>query len=357
MNKIVAAILIICIAFSFCFVSCKGEEKDVNVSSQISYYEDSSTIAKTENDGNYTFNFDPYVLPTDVKKALGTTEHYKNVVDAIITKKDSVPVPTRDDYDNIRFALGENFPFAFLVSELKYDSAKNSVLISYNFEDEHSTKVDEIKKAVEGIFSECLTKSDDDALAAISIYGWLAKNIEISAKDIKKPEQTVSSNIAQTESSSIATNETENNNDKYDFYTALVNKKANDESVSALYSFLLMQLGIESKSASSWIGGEYYSWNLVCLNSKWYHCDITKEQKETDGTGLKFFGMNSERLGEYITNKEISVGQWKWFSQSIPKTRNKRFDDLKSVVSYEISADRASIDAFTEEYSRFVFDF
>ena len=67
--------------------------------------------------------------------------------------------------------------------------------------------------------------------------------------------------------------------------------------------------------------------------------------------------MNSERLGEYITNKEISVGQWKWFSQSIPKTKNKRFDDLKSVVSYEISADRASIDSFTEEYSRFVFDF
>lgn len=357
MNKIVAAILLLCVLFSFCLVSCKGDEKQENVSSQIAFYEDSSDIAKTETDGNFTFNFDPYVLPTDVKKALGTTEHYKDVVDAIINQKESVSVPTRDDYDNIRFALGENFPFAFLVSELKYDSADNKVLISYNFKDEHSSKINDIKKAVSEIFSECVTKTDDDALAAVSVYNWLAKNIKIGSWQLEKPQSVDSSNVAQTESSSIATDEIESEQDKYDFYTALVNKRASDESVSALYSFLLMQLGIESKSASSWIGGEYYSWNLVCLNSKWYHCDIAREQKETEGTGLKFFGMNSERLGEYITNIEISTGQWKWFIDSIPKTKNKRFDDFKSVVSFEISSDRTSIDAFTEEYSRFVFEF
>ena len=117
-----------------------------------------------------------------------------------------------------------------------------------------------------------------------------------------------------------------------------------------------MQLGIESKTVSCWQGGEYYSWNLVCLGSKWYHCDITKEQKETEGSGLKFFGMNKQRLEEYITS-EISSGQWKWFTTSIPKAKNKRFDDFKSVVSFEISAERNSIDAFTEEYSRFVFEF
>ncbi len=357
MKKVVSFFLLICIVFSFSLVSCKENDSELNVSSQISYYEDSSAIAKTETDGNFTFNFDPYVLSTDVKKALGTTEHYKNVVDAIINQKESVSVPARDDYDNIRFALGENFPYAFLVSNLKYDSADNKVLISYNYKDEHSSKIDEIKKAVSEIFSQSVTKTDDDALAALSIYSWLAKNIKIEESAVAKPQSTTSSGIAQSESSSIATEETDDEQTKYNFYTALVEKKASDESISALYSFFLMQLGIESKTVSCWQDGKYYSWNLVCLDSKWYYCDISKEQTETDGTGLKYFGMNSQRLSDYITDKDIYTGQWKWFTDSIPKTKNKRFDDFKSVVSFEIGAERTSIDAFTEEYSRFTFDF
>ncbi len=357
MKKAVSFFLLICIVFSFSLVSCKEKEPEVNVSSQISFYEDSSTIAKTETDGNFTFNFDPYVLTTDVKKALGTTEHYKNVVDAIINGKESVSVPTRDDYDNIRFALGENFPYAFLVSNLKYDSADNKVLISYNYKDEHGSKIDEIKKAVSEIFAQSVTKTDDEALAAVSIYSWLAKNIEIEGNEISKHQNTTSSGIAQSESSSIASDETDSEQSKYSFYTALVEKKASNESISALYSFLLMQLGIESKTVSCWQDGQYYSWNLVCLNSKWYHCDVSKEQKETDGTGLKYFGMNSQRLSEYITDKDVYTGQWKWFTSSIPKTKNKRFDDFKSVVSFEIGSERTSLDAFTEEYSRFTFDF
>jgi len=353
MNKISASILLVCILLSFCLVSCKSDEKYTNASSQIAYFEDSSSISKTETDGSFTLNFDPYVLSSDVKKVLKTTEHYRAVVKAILERKESVSVPTRDDYDNIRFALGENFPFSFLVSELKYDSAENKVLISYNYKDEHSVKIEEVKTAIEDILSSTVAKSDDSALAAVSIYSWLAQNIEIEAGKITKPQNNTSSGIAQTETSS---NDDADEAEKLDIYTALVEKRASDETISALYSFLLMQLGVESKTASCWQGGEYYSWNLVCLDSKWYHCDITKEQKETEGSGLKFFGMNVDRLEQYITS-EVSVGQWKWFTTNIPKAKNKRFDDFKSVVSFEISDERTSIDAFTEEYSRFVFDF
>ncbi len=354
MTKIVSVFLLVCIFFSFCFVSCKENEQSGNISSEISFFEDSSSISKTETDGSFTLNFDPYVLPSDVKKALKTTEYYKAVVEAILERKESVSVPTREDYDNIRFALGENFPFAFLVSELKYDSADSKVLISYKYNDEHNEKIEEVKKAVADIFSNTVTKSDDSALAAISIYSWLAQNVEIVKDNATKPQNDESSGISQTETSSDES--TEKKTQKLDFYTALIEKKASDESISALYSFLLMQLGIESKTASCWQDGEYYSWNLVCVDSKWYHCDITQEQRQTEGSGLKFFGMNKDRLEEYIT-AEISTGQWKWFTTSIPKAKNKRFDDFKSVVSFEISDERNSIDAFTEEYSRFVFDF
>ena len=354
MTRVVSIFLVIGVLFSLCLVSCKENNPLENVSSEISFFEESSTISKTETDGSFTLNFDPYVLPSDVKKALKTTEHYKAVVNAVLEGKDSVSVPTRDDYDNIRFALGENFPFAFLVSELKYDSSDNKVLLSYNFKDEHNAKIDEVKKAIEEIFKATVTKSDDNALAAVSIYSWLAQNIEVVKEKISKPQDTTSSGIAQTETSS--NDETDKKAQKLDIYTALTEKKASAQSISALYSFLLMQLGVESKTASVWQDGEYYSWNLVCIDSKWYHCDIAKEQNETEGSGLKFFGMNKDRLGEYITS-EISVGQWKWFATDIPKAKNKRFDDFKSVVSFEISDERDSIQAFTEEYSRFVFDF
>lgn len=360
MKKIILLLLVCCTVFTLCFSSCKRSQNgeiESDISSEITYYEDSSTIAKTETDGNFTFAFDPYVLPEDVKKALGGTSLYKRFADAVIEREETVSMPSRDDYDNIRFAIGENFPFAFLISGYKYDSANNQILISYNYEQTHNSKMEDFENAVGQVFDSCVVNSDDDVIAALSLYNWLAHNIEIEADKISDTNfengENVSSGIASDETSSeIADDEQEND---FDIYSTLINKKGSSDSVSALYNFLLMQLGIECKTVSCWEGNQYHTWNMICLNSKWYHCDISAEQKETDGTGLKFFGMNTDRLSQYITAEEIYTGEWTWFTNDIPAAKSDRFEDFANVVSWEVASDRNAINAFTEEYSRFVF--
>lgn len=360
MKKTVLLLLVSLTVLSLLLSSCRdnNDNTESGISSEITYYDDeSSTIAKTETDGSFTFAFDPYVLPEDVKKALGGNANYKKFARAVVSREEYVTMDSRDDYDNIRFAIGENFPFSFLIEGYKYDSTNNRILISYNYEKTHDSKIEEFEKAVGNIFDECVNNSDNDVIAAVSIYAWLAQNIQIVQNETTHNThdvQDTSSEIAQQETASKT--DDEENKVVFDYYTTLIDKKGSEESVAALYNFLLLQLGVEGKTVGCWQNNQYRTWNMVCLDSKWYHCDILMEQKETEGTGLKYFGLNKERLAQHITAKEIYTGQWKWFTNKIPKANSSRFDDFEKVVSWEVSADRSSIDAFTEEYSRFVFE-
>ncbi len=357
MKKIVSFLLILCLFIPLCFVSCAKKEVEgvSGESSNISYVEASSGIAKTENDGSFTFAFDPYVLPRDVKQALGGTSLYKRFVDAVLEHQKTVSMPSRDDYDNIRFAIGENFPFAALISDYRYDLANSQIMISYEYEQTHDEKIQAFKAAVQQVFDACVENNDDDVIAAISLYAWLAQNIEI---ENETPVYTdVSSNIASSEiaSSEGSPFETEDEatDTATDIYHTLIEKKGTAASVSALYSFLLMQLGIECKTVSSWNTQNYKTWNMIQINSKWYHCDIYSEQKETEGTGLRFFGMTRERVLQYIDGNGIYSGEWSWFTSDIPKANSARFEDFSRIVSWEMNQNRDGIVAFTDEYSRF----
>ena len=173
--------------------------------------------------------------------------------------------------------------------------------------------------------------------------------------NISKTENNTNSDIA---SSSIAQTE-EEGQDKVqtDIYTTLINKEGTDESVAALYSFLLMQIGVEGKSVSAWENNKTYTtWNLIKLGSKWYHCDIAREQKATDGAGLKYFGMTQKRVLEYIKSTELFVGEWKWFSSEPPKANSDRFSDFISVTSWEIDDSRNKIKAYTEQFNQFIWE-
>lgn len=349
----ISFVLIITVLLSGCK---KGKEPPSSwVSTQKEYLNASSSIAKTETDGNFTFAFDPYVLPEDVKEAIGGTLYYNRFVNAIINKKDTVSMPSREVYDNIRFALGENFPFSILVENYRYDSKNDQVMISYAFEKTHNDKIDEFKTAVGDVFDECVMNSDDDILAAMSVYKWVAENITVVKNNATKTENNVSSDMA---SSSIAQTEDEAPDKiQTDIYTTLIKKEGTDESVAALYNFLVMQIGIEGKSVSAWEDNKTYStWNIIKLDSKWYHCDIAKEQKSTDGAGLKYFGMTQKRVLEYIKSSEIFTGEWKWFSNEPPKANSGRFSDFSSVTSWEIDDSRNKIKAYTEQFNQFIWE-
>ncbi len=355
MKKTLSWILILCIIVPMCFASCakKDEGGDSAVSSEISYQETASGIAKTENDGEFTFAFDPYVLPLEVKYALGNTNYYNRFVDAVLASEETVSVPSRDYYDIIRFTVGESFPFSALVSGYRYDGQNNRILISYNYTKTHNEKIVEFEKAVQEIFDECVKNTDGDVIAAISLYSWISQNITITQDNtvaVKPTDDTASSEIASDETE---TTQDDENKTKADIYNTLIEKKGTPASVASLYNFLLMQLGIECKTVSGWNTQSYKTWNMVELDSKWYHCDITSEQKETDGEGLKYFGMTEQKASENIGGNEIYTGQFSWFTSDLPKSNSARFKDFANIVSWEINTNRDGIVAFTDEYSRF----
>lgn len=362
MKKISALLLALVIILGCILVSCKNNEKDNNSSdtSSKAYLNASSSIAKTEEDGSFTFAFDPYVLPTDVKEAIGGSLYYNKLVSAILKQEKSVAIPEGKIYDNVRFALGENFPFSALIEKLRYDAENKQVLISYTYEKSHDEKIEEFKKAVQNVFDESIVDNDDDILAAMLLYKWISENITITqntfiVEDINSEENennAESSYIAQTEDS-IETNE----NVKTDIYNTLISKKGTAESVASLYDFLLLQLGIECKKVNSWTDSKtYYTWNMVQFDSKWYHCDIYSEQKSTEGAGLKFFGMTQDRVSEYTNSSDFFTGEWSWFTNEIPKANSKKFADFGAVSSWNVSDLRNQIEAYTDEFSRFVWE-
>ena len=368
MKKIVAFCLSALIFSSLFFVSCSKNEivNPSDLSSNFIYVETSSTIAKTESDGDYTFNFDPFVLSQQTKNSLKSISLYKKFINAVLNNKESVEIPTRDDYDNIRFAMGEFFPFTNFIEGYRYDSQNNKILITYKESKKNAEKITAFKDAVQEVFDECVKTSDDDVIAALNIYKWLAQNVDIVENvKIESEQNNNESNISITETAqnvsskntSSKTEDDQNDLEKNDIYSALIDKKANSQSISSLYGFLLLQLGIDCNTVSAWIENQgYHTWNMIYLNNKWYSCDLTYEIKKTQGEGLKFFGMTKENIESYIFSNEIYTGVWKWFTDKLPKANSKRFESFRSVNSWTLLDTRNGIEAYTDEYSRFMWN-
>ncbi len=356
MKKFTAILLSILCVFSILFTSCKKKDNDDSSdSSNIgSYIDSSSSIAKVEQNGEYTFNFDPYVISEDIKIAMKDIRYYNRFVGAVMAHNTNVSLASIEQYDNIRFAINESFPFSYLISGYYYDSAQNKMVISYKFDAEKSkTIVNEFKDGIQDVFNECVISSDNDTIAAISLYSYLAENFNI----VKT--QGVKEDVASSLSSSEAVSSESNleTDEKSGMYLTLINKEGTSAEISALYNYLLMQLGIECKTVSSWDNnGEYHTWSLVKLNNKWFHCDVASESEVNGGKGLKYFGMTQDRIQNYIKSENIYTGEHTWFSDKLPKANSKRFSDFETVIKWDYAQDRKGLNLKTESGSEFYWD-
>lgn len=347
MKRIVAATLSIVLALML-FGCAKKDNEIVGISSTIAYAETTSDIAKAEIDGEYTFAFNPYVVSREAINAMKGNEHYNKFVSAVLNRASAVSVPTREEYDNIRFAIGEYFPFASLVENFRYSAIDMAVLIDYKYDlEEHNKKISDFKTEIENVFAQCVDRKDSSIIAAISLYNWISKNIAVATSI--QSNDTTSSGIAQTETLPDISSAN-------DIYSTLLTKKGNEKSASALYVFLLKQLGIDSKVVSGWSGEVFRTWNMVCLNNKWYHCDIYSEQKASDGEGLSYFGMTKSEIKDSISVSEICTGAFKWYTEKTPNASSKKFKDFRDVQSFSINSERNGIEAYTKEFSRFMWE-
>lgn len=86
----------------------------------------------------------------------------------------------------------------------------------------------------------------------------------------------------------------------YTAYGALVNREAVCEGYARAYSYLLYKAGISNKCIDN--GKEYHCWNLVQLDKKWYHVDLTDDDPVPDTCGYvshEFFLVSDSKLASY----------------------------------------------------------
>lgn len=90
----------------------------------------------------------------------------------------------------------------------------------------------------------------------------------------------------------------------YTAYGALVNGEAVCEGYSRAYSYMLYKAGISNKCLDN--VKEYHCWNLVQLDKKWYHVDVTDDDPVPDTCGYvshEYFLVSDNKLNSYQTEE------------------------------------------------------
>lgn len=82
----------------------------------------------------------------------------------------------------------------------------------------------------------------------------------------------------------------------FSIYGVLVNNKAVCEGYSKTIQYLLSIAGIESITVNGKSKNNLHQWNLVNLNGKWYHLDVTWDDSEQDYITYSYFNLSDELI-------------------------------------------------------------
>nr|MCR4925573.1 leucine-rich repeat protein [Clostridiales bacterium] len=123
----------------------------------------------------------------------------------------------------------------------------------------------------------------------------------------------------------------ETNSNRYNSYGALVEHKAVCQGISLAYIYLLKQVGIECVMATS--ASMVHGWNMVNIDDKWYHIDVTWDAKVIlDGNG-NYKGKNLNYDYFLVSDKKLSADHNSWLvnipslsSFSTPKATTTTYD-------------------------------
>lgn len=374
---------IICLLFILLLLTaCRGDAvlSSSETVSAIAKQESVSEIEKTDKNG-FTFVFDPYVLSARCRKSLGGTAAYHRFIDAVLAHESTFTLPSGQDYDRLRFAVGENFPLSFLIRDSFYNDQTGQVKLVFRYNEKQSAeRILDFSEKIGDVLRSCVQKKDDPALASLVLYDWILNNISIETAASLSTKQSVSSVSGSTSagsstaqnhvsssgaSSAVSSGISDNNGslEAADLYYALSKGVATSGSAAALYSFLLRQLGIDCETVGCWVGGAYRGLNLICLSGKWYYCDLTGAF--LSGSGLSHFGLTQEALRKNLAQEfflqnadgvSFGTGTYLWYTESLPRAVSKRFENLHTATSWEIGSDRKSLEVRTQD-SRFLWEF
>lgn len=136
----------------------------------------------------------------------------------------------------------------------------------------------------------------------------------------------------------------------YSSYGCLIDGRAVCEGYSSAMQLLLNSVGIDARTVSGFRGKESHMWNIVKINDKWYHLDVT-----WDGSGefQKYFYFNVDDNTiryDHIVNEQLESQMWpedKRYNFKLPVCNSNeynyfernsfKFSSLNNVVTSDLT--------------------
>ncbi len=256
------------------------------------------------------YTFDPYVLPADAKVYIGDLlPDYKKLVDAVLKRKKKIELPKKSLEPAIS-CLYSDFPLSVLLRDYTIDEKTSMITLVYNYDkEEHAKRIQAFEDRVEQVIRSAVSPSYNEFETALALYRWTAKNITYTPGDDVSP------------------------------YHALMDGVGICQSYTGLYSFLLLQLGLDPLECGSFMSnGDAHVWVLLTFGDTQFHLDPTFESNETKGEGLRYFGMDDTRRLDSGAVLPFSTGVYPW-SADAPVCEDARFAFLAACTRWELDAD------------------
>ncbi|MBR3057453.1 MAG: transglutaminase domain-containing protein [Clostridiales bacterium] len=251
-------------------------------------------------EGHYTFN--PHVFGSKHLETFGDEkcQAFFRFCDAVRNGEDTFDCPDDDTYG---WCIG-NFSFGFCplasvyvvtgnsIGEVEYENGKGKIFYTIPKE-EYLEKQKKFEKDIEDVLNDCLSDDYSDFEKALALYEYMTKNFKY---DYSKLENLV------------------DRSDELSVYRCLNEKQGICCELASLYSYLLLQAGVDSNEIGGFIDdgdgtGDAHSWVFVTIDGQSYHIDPTWGGGY-ECTPLNYFMMTDElrETRDNAPTKEYQIG-------------------------------------------------
>ena len=253
-------------------VTEETEETDTTDSTQ----ESTEATIRPKREGHYTFQ--THVHPSKLEEIMGSEaiQAYDNMIDAVLAGEDYFEVADEDTYG---WVIGQFAYTCFPVIDDYIESgyaegfSNGRGKITYLIEKEElQQKIADFEAEVTEILNENLEDDYSDFEKALALYIYMAHHYTYDYYMMEhSSEMTVSG------------------------YQTLMDKSGICQGLSTLYSFLLLEAGVDATvmSGCSLSNGGGHQWSYVKINGNYYHIDPTFALDSNDS--MAYFMMTDDQ--------------------------------------------------------------
>lgn len=244
-----------------------------------------------------------------------TKSAYKKLCNAVLAYESSVKFNI-GLVDEINTLFYTSFPLYTLVKGIDFAKDNSGVEISYVYpQEEHKQRIEQFNNAVAEIMSECGYGKVSKNIYVLNVYSYLSQNITIDG---------TTTTVLET----------------------AVTKKGMSSTVSGLFEYLLLQsdipashvINVGENSLASMI-------SMAQLNGEMYYFDISSEIEKTDGKGLSYFAMNTQRAADKDAKLTFTDGS------EINELDNDYFGKLANCTDYKVEGNKVVANCKGENFT------